>query len=301
MIENWLRSRLENVSYGNGQELRADCPFCFARTGREDTKRHLYISAAKPVAYCHRCSWKGHYIGLIMSVEGCTYQEALVYMEKPLISVKGFDKLYSPRGLVQGQVMASQPDGFIGMVDATNSADVSLEQQAIYRYVKKRKVPGYLMEKFGYVLGTHRVWILIDANWWQGRLIIPGEPKYISPPWPIGDSLWNAKALREYKEVTICEGVFSAAAVGPFAAGLCAKTMTNLQAERLAGARRVDTYNILLDAGAEENAHVAADKLRYFGFNGNINIHYMKTGDPAGGIRGGSASWGWETAVRASL
>lgn len=298
-METWISRRLGNI-LRSGDELRTNCPFCYARTGRPDNKHHLYVSLVKPVAYCHRCNWSGHYIGLVMSVEGCSYVKALQIIDNPPVDVGGFAALYSPRGLVQGQTHAAQPSGFLPIYNKL-AWDDREEQKAVLMYLRRRKVPHNLINtKFGWVPGTHRVWILIDKNWWQGRLIIPGKPKYISPPWPISDSLWNVEALRLHNKVVVCEGVFSAIAVGENAIALCSKHATNLQVQRIAYTRAKEVV-LMLDADAHSDASELADRLVYIGYKGAIRIQYMEQGDPADGEYGDEVTWVWDEKVRIGL
>jgi hypothetical protein len=236
-----------------------------------------------------------------MSVEGCGYGEALRYMMKPLVDIGKFDELYSPRGLVQTLEMTCRPDGYKPFTSVL-PRKAPVEYSAVYRYTLNRGVPKPILTRyFGYVPGTHRAWILVDENWWQGRLIIPGEPKYLSPPWPRGDSLWNAQALLMCEDVGICEGIFSAISAGDNYTALCGKTMTTAQAERLAGANNVRSYTIMLDEGAEKSAYTMARQLEYAGFDGDIRIQYMMSGDPADGVVGGSVAWSWGLELEAAF
>jgi len=300
MMMPWVERRLGGVVASTGRESRANCPFCYARVGSEDTKRHLYVSLQKPVAHCFRCGWKGHHVSLIMSVDGCSYTEALVLMEHVPSDICRFEQLHSPSGLVQGQTLAVEPDGFL----AFDGVSPHREGRAVRRYLLKRNVSDRLIHSaFGWVPGTHRAWMLVDANWWQGRLIIRGEPKYISPPWPRGDSLWNAAALSKVttRPLVICEGVFSAIAVGPRAIALCGKGCTDLQAERIVSSTRSGSIMVMLDADATSNAHAIADKLVEFGYTGSIRVQYMLSGDPAEGQVGKQIPWTWESKVLAGL
>jgi len=301
-MEKWVAARLGDILYAKqGQEMRVNCPFCFAKIGKNDTKHHLYISTVKPVAQCWRCGWTGHHISLIISVEGCTYAEALQYMEQPPTNAELFDRLYSPCGLVQSSDLVDKPVGYVPMSYAL-SGNATMEYKAVHKYLLKRNVPlGMMVQHFGYVPGTHRAWILVDANWWQGRLIIPGEPKYISPPWPKGGSLWNSEALYMYSDVGICEGVFSAIAAGNNFVALCGKAMTNAQANRLVAARRVQSYTLMLDSGAEDSAYVMAKQLEYAGFRGDINIQRMISGDPADGVIGDRITWSWDVEMELAM
>lgn len=304
MIDNWLNSRFGDTrSASGGRELRVCCPFCKARQGRVDTKFHLYVRLDKPIAHCFRCDWKGHHLGLVMSVDGGSYAEAIQSIEGPVPDVGLFEELFSSRGLAQSQQLASTPDGYIPLMYSTR--EDTIESRAVWRYLIDRGVPQRLIRsRFGYVPGSMRAWVMVDVDWWQGRMIISGEPRYISPPWPKGDSLWNGIALATCDSIHICEGVFSAIAVGEHAIALCGKTMNELQAQRIVNAmddKDDSLINILLDADAIQNAHVVAQQLVSLGYKGRLELRYMHSGDPADGKMGERLAWDWSVPVKYAL
>ncbi len=264
------------------------CPFC-----QDDDGFHLYVNKHRPVAHCFRCDWRGNYISLIMAVDVCSYVDALVHIKNPVTDIK----LYDSAGVdTAPDDMHSRPPGFIYLRET-----VALEGKIVRAYLYKRKVPLRLVNKyFGIVPGTNRVWILIDKNWWQGRLIISGEPKYISPAWQRGDSLWNYEALTACRDVVVCEGVFSAIAVGDNAVALCSKQMSDAQAQRIANAYP-DSIMIMLDYGAEDEAYEVADMLSYVGYGGSISIQYMLCGDPADGVMSHVTDASWASKVEYML
>lgn len=299
MILDWLESRFGDVKSGD-TEAKVCCPFCQTRIGRADEKFHLHVSLEKPVAHCFRCDWSGHHLSLVLSVDGTSYHQALLELEHPTPNVSLFGIIASPKGLVQGQETASMPEGFLPLMGVDGSS--LLEERAAWNYLlKRRSIPVDLIRKhFGWAPGTHRVWILIDKNWWQGRSIIDAEPKYISPPWPKGDSLWNAVAMQQYGEVVICEGVFSAIAVGDYAIALCGKTMNKLQAQRIVNANPA-TLELMLDADAIQSMYDMANQLVRAGYRGKLKIRYMESGDPADGIVGKVMDWDWGVEIQHSL
>jgi len=310
MIEKWLNSRFgETRTASGGKEIRVCCPFCKARVARPDTKFHLYVSLDKPVAHCFRCGFSGHHLSLVMSVDGGSYTDALQSIETVAPDIGLWESLGSPRGLVQGHEMASMPDGYVALIVASirpsSVADhrEHPEATAAWRYLMKRNVPlDIITSSFGYVPGTMRVWMLVDDNWWQGRLMVVGDPKYISPPWPKGDSLWNAQALDKYDNIVICEGVFSAIAVGDNAIALCGKTINGAQADRIVEAMGKDSsITIMMDADAIQNAHDAAEVLVRRGYAGGLEIRYMRSGDPADGVMGEKVAWDWSTPITHAL
>lgn len=299
MIEQWLQHNIgKPIEASGGKELRVDCPFCEAIVGKADGGQHLYVSMTGPVAHCFRCGWQGNYISLVMSVNGCTYADALLQLADAKPNVAGFGKVYSPRGLAH--TTTNVPDGYRAL--AGWSKVEGLERTAVMRYLLSRQgVTRPLISKhFGTVAGTNRAWVLIDKNYWQGRLITAGEPRYVNPPWPKGDAIWNWQALQMYLEIIICEGVFSAIAAGPNAVAVLGKEVTGEQVQRLVRANRVK-YIIMLDKGAEAAAEKLADDLKFAGHTGAIVVHYLDVGQPDDGVAGESVVWGWDAKIAAGL
>ena len=144
-IERWLGARLGDTLMTSDQEdIRVNCPFCKARDGRPDTKHHLYVSLVKPLVHCFKCSWKGHWMTLIISVEGCSYSEAMRYIETPLVDINRFALLYSSRGLIQVDARIECPDDFQEFRGWKGKSPY-WECDAAYQYAKDRmrKVRGY--------------------------------------------------------------------------------------------------------------------------------------------------------------
>lgn len=307
MIDRWLETRLGGVRYTAVQsEAKVCCPFCKARSGVEDTGYHLYVSTVEPVAHCFRCDWSGSHVSLVMSVEGCSYPAALANIDNPPPDISKFDEVAKPKGIEPEEAHPLVPEGFIPTLSREYNALEEwkrlAEAAAVWRYLVRRDVPDDLIRsgRFGCVPGTNRVWIIVDDYWWQGRLIIPGKPKYISPPWSRGQSLWNARALRPGKSIVICEGVFSAIAVGPHAIAICSKTMTGLQVDRVVKASP-SSIVIMLDAGTWDEAWAMADTLTASGYPGAIYIQFMESGDPADGVVGDLVQWGWDSRMKLNL
>lgn len=301
MIREWLESAVGDViEASNGNELRINCPFCESRIGKPDVKHHMYVSTASPVAMCFRCTWQGNYISLIISVSGCSYAEALKQLESqsPTPNVARFEKLFSPCGMVTGPKISYKPDGFCAL---SAHDDLTKEALAVRNYlINRRMIPQAIVYKYmGWAPGTNRAWILIDSDFWQGRLIIPGDPKYISPPWPKGDALWNAGAL-EGRHAIICEGVLSAIAVGSNALALCGKTITQPQAKRIARSR-VGSITIMLDADATRYSYDIAKALEENGYSGVLKIHELEQGDPTDGLEGRVVGYDLQSQVRSRI
>ena len=164
-IENWLGRLGDVYPTSDGEDLRVDCPFCSARDGREDNGAHLYVSQVSPVAHCFRCSWAGHWVKLIIAVEGCSYGDALSYIETPPVDITRFDRLHSPRGLSNTKELLDQPDGskpLMWVKSVGPCCDGSLELKAVWASARLRlKGKNYLDYvkdgRLGWIKGTPTV------------------------------------------------------------------------------------------------------------------------------------------------
>ncbi len=300
MIETWLDFNFPKVlNASGGQDKRIDCPFCEARHGSPDTKQHMYVNLTHAAVHCFRCDWSGNQIDLVMSVTGCSYLEALIEVSQPTQHVGLFQRITaSPKGLMH--VDAAKPDGFMTLYEP--AIEGSAECKAILNYLRQRKVPERLIrQRFGVVPGTHRAWIIIDYRYWQGRSIIKSvEPRYVNPPWEKADALWNWQALGKAEEIVICEGVFSALAVGDHALALLGKSATEQQVARIVR-HQPRQICLMLDKGAEAEAMRLAEQFVMAGYRNALKLHWLEYAQPDDGLTGVTEDWSYALQVRQRL
>ena len=278
-IEEWVGREFRDYSeYGNPiTDLRVDCPFC-----GDDYKQHLHISINKQAVHCFRCGHSSSWIGLVMDVTGLPYHLAL-------------GELYvTPR--IRGDIK----DEVITRLTRWGQDDAYLKQFTLPRDFKllqhaRNKVAGaarkYLMGRgFGswhwkrYRLGAAltqglRVVIPIERDYWQARAVYDWiTPKYINPKAEARDVIFNSSALELYDTVVICEGAFSAMAVGENAVALIGKEPTRNKIERLM-ATDVEKYIIALEPDAYGTMRKLADALDRS--DKQLEIWAYDVGDPA--------------------
>lgn len=289
-IRRWLWRRFNDDvrSYGNPEtDLRVCCPFCYGRYGKTDVKYKLYVSIHKPVAHCFRCGYSRSWIGLVMDVDDVHYAGALheLYV---VPSVREFDTIRNDLlAVVDGRKYVTVsvgdnvlPDDFIRL---DSSIDTTLARSA-RAYLRYRGYGDAHIRRYGlgvaHSLGD-RVIIPVEGNYWQARAIYPFiEPKYLNPSASCSSFIFNYRALAVYDEVVLCEGAFSAMAVGPNAVGLLHNAATGEQLSRLiaAGTRR---YIVALDSDAHRQAIVLGRQLHRRGKT--VVLWLYEKGDPADG------------------
>ena len=169
------------------------------------------------------------------------------------------------------------PEDFVPLHAAQGS-----KSEPYKKYMKKRGFGDtyWLRYNIGFAPSvTLRVIIPIEYDYWQGRAIQDWlEPKYINPKADAGRAIFNSPALEMYKEVVICEGAFSAMAVGSNAVALIGKECPEDKLNRLLSAP-VQHYIIALEPDAFPTMYKLMDALASNGKQ--VTIWNYSKGDPA--------------------
>jgi DNA primase len=272
----------EAKDYGNPvTDLQISCPFCVS-----NNKLHMHVSIVKNVVHCFKCGYGGSWITFVMDVLGCSYVKALseLYVV-PKIRHDITDTLIKElqkKPITHNKEDLKLPEDFTLLGDSDSHA----ARQAI-RYMSK--VRGFTKEDWefyniGICIATlpMRVVIPIEDGYYQARAIPSWlEPKYLNPKSEARYYLFNSAALELYDEVVICEGAFSAMAVGRNAVALIGKELPYEKLQRLLESP-VKDFIIALDYGAGKFAVSVADSL----YKGGKSVKLWKfkdERDPADG------------------
>jgi len=273
-IENWVLTNFPDaLSSGNPpKDWRVCCPFC------DDNKGHLYISMHTSKAHCFKCGFKSNWIGLVMQYAGLNYYSALsrLYSRPRVMDLS--NKLESLRESSKAQIsqVFHLPGGY------TELAHSGEEFGILKKYLRKRGFDEDVWRK--YALGgsleiPHRVIIPVERDYWQARAVYKWmQPKYMNPSEPHKDVIFNSRALQYFDEVVICEGAFSAMAIGDNGVALIGKEMTEEKGRRLA-ASPVWKFVIALEPNAWDTISKLADFLYKEGKE--VEIWKYSNGDPA--------------------
>jgi len=270
----------------SGFELQVCCPMC------DDSKQHLYINTQRQVCHCFKCGYSNNWVGLVMDVTGLPYYRAI----GELYHVPRMRDFHSKIEVKQDARPAVQlPEGFKNILLAEakrartylNNRGITDKQIAHYNLGIAVSVPG-------------RIIIPIEFDYWQGRRLYKWmDPKYINPKNPAKEAVFNSIALSLYEEVVICEGAFSAMAVGDNATALIGKECPQEKLERFGGSK-VSKFVVALDSDARKHAMILADKLSRLGKD--VEIWEFNSGDPAendGTVR--KQDYNFKTKVEAML
>lgn len=274
-IEKFLLRQYDVI---DGQsDWRVDCPFCYDRVGSEDINKHLYISKHRHVVHCFKCDYKANWIGFVMEVTGLTYWHVVGELYQSA-RIKDWDSIAIEDDIVETSYQELHlPDDFINL-----RGDRSVTAGMCRRYLKNRGFGVKYIHKYN--LGSaasqpFRVIIPIEDGYWQGRSIVKWvEPKYLNPTAEAKHVLFNPAAL-QYNEAIVCEGAFSAMAVGDNALALIGKNPVAEKVWRLLNSS-VERFIVTVEPeGAMSPMTKLADALVRNGKE--VVLWVYKTGDPA--------------------
>ena len=283
-IESFVTHHFREYGYyGNPPtDIKVDCPFCESRGVGEDNKQHLHISLTKDMTHCFRCEYARSWVNFVMDFLGVSYYHALgelLQTNKIRGDVKSevMNRMVVNGTVYDGTLEFSLPYDF----ELLDSHNTRLHRVA-RNYVTKR---GFSSDDWKYYqLGVsqglgYRVIIPIEDDYWQGRSLHPYiEPKYINPKNPSRFSLFNYKALELYDTIVVCEGAFSAMAVGRNAVAILAKKATKEKAERLLDSK-ASKFIITVEPGAYRSMGDLAETL--YKNNREVMLWKYSKGDPA--------------------
>jgi len=276
-IEGFIHRYFPDATpYGNdGTDMSVDCPFC------GDTKHHLTISLEKEVCHCYRCDYKSSWMTLVMNVTGFNYYKAIneLYYQPRLSDAESIIAKFhgNPAPLEKRGSVAELPRDFKLMVHA-QAENIQLYK----RYLIYRGFDRYYWEKYNLGMSRSypmRIIIPIEEGYWQGRSIVNWqEPKYVNPKADSGSVIFNSEALKLYDEVVVCEGAFSAMAVGGNAIALIGKEVTPVKLERIVNSQ-VKKIVIALEPGAFDSMKMLMEAA--FVNGKEVDVWRYNVGDPA--------------------
>jgi hypothetical protein len=276
-IESFIGRYFQDVApYGNPvTDMAVRCPFC------GDTKRHLMISLSKEVCHCFKCDYKASWVSLVMDMTGLPYFKAIneLYYQPKLSDTNSMiarlHNISNPLELAGEDV--ELPVDFKLLID-----DSTGQSKLLKRYLIKRGFDSYYWKKYNLGMSEKyplRVIIPIEHGYWQGRSIVPwNEPKYINPKASASDAIFNAAVLEMLDEIVVCEGAFSAMAVGSNAIALIGKEVTADKLQRIIKCS-AHTLIIALEPGALQSMSVLMEAA--YSYGKKVIIWRYNAGDPA--------------------
>lgn len=303
-IEGFVGRNFDDYNYYGSPvtDLKVCCPFCPDRGAGDDQDYHLHIhiDPDKQVVHCFRCGYARSWIYFVIDITGLSYWQAvgeLYVVPRLQDDIKG--RLAVRVEEAKPKKAAALPEDFQPL-HKTNIQESHLAHVA-RAYMKSRNFSINVCRQYNIGISEdvgYRIIIPIEHGYWQGRTIYKWlKPKYINPKSPARDILFNAAALELYNEVVICEGAFSAMAVGNNAIALIGKEPTEEKTRRIlkSGA---DTFIIALEKGAYSSMNTLIDTL--YNNGRKVVVWKYSTGDPAD-INGKYVSMGYDLKTKLSL
>ena len=242
-IEDFVYRSFGDV-HRTDKDYHVACPFC------EDIKHHLSISISKQVCHCFKCGYKANWIGLVMAITGYPFHRAFgeLYVQPKVRDFNGILFQDEEDTTEKEKSECRLPEGFENLCVARGILSKKTQTYLINRGFDERY---WRLYNLGIATNLYgRVVIPIERGYWQARRIFKNvEPKYLNPDEPARDILFNSQALSKFDEVVICEGAFSAMAVGENAVALIGKEPTDEKLARLIGSP-AKTFIVALEPGA---------------------------------------------------
>lgn len=269
-------------------ELNFCCPFCLSRTGRADTKFHLYVNPSRYIDgirgwfYCQRCKARGPMHKLF----GQQSRESVGKWREFV------DKLRGGRPSIPEPCPVKLPLDYMSMIRGTEA----------YGYLKERNISDEQITFYNIGFGVDDLRDLEPAERQKyagsGRIIFPDydddgnvvywvartykghKVKYKNPPKSNArDKIYNLAGASKYSVCIITEGVISAIAAGYNAVATYGKDVTLVQVSMLVRAA-FDQYVVALDGDARKEADELAGKLSRKGCQVSV-VEFNQDEDPA--------------------
>ncbi len=276
-IDHFIKRYFQDAQpYGNPvTDMSVNCPFC------DDTKGHLNISLSKQVCHCFKCDYKASWVKLVMDVTGFTYHRALneLYFKPKLSDEESIIGRFhhQTNALDASGSIAKLPEDFELLI-----RNHKYQASVMMKYIESRGFSTFHIRKYNLGMSESypfRVIIPIEEGYWQGRAIVPWLlPKYINPKAKAGSVIFNSKALEMFDEIVVCEGAFSAMAIGSNAIALIGKEPTPEKVHRIIQSD-VKTIIIALEQEAYGSMQVLMDAA--VSNDKKVIVWKYNVGDPA--------------------
>ena len=246
-------------------EYQFNCPFCIKRTGREDTKHHLYVNPDKVLHnikgwyYCQRCGARGSIQRILKDADSESTRKPVFKSDWD----NWLAKLKAPRDAKFTPTRkVTLPEDYVPCYPGTEA----------YEYLKSRGIDDSIIAEykigFGYedlkdktaedrrrFAGAGRI-VFPDFGadgevvYWVARTYRNHRAKYKNPPNSDSrDKLYSLARAAQYRDVVVTEGPISAIAAGMNAVATYGKGVTDTQVAML-DAAGFDTYYLALDGDA---------------------------------------------------
>lgn len=290
-IEGFIHRNFDDYTSTNGDEIRVNCPICI------DDKQHMYINVVNHKCHCFKCGYSRGWIGLVMDMTGLAYWQALgeLYAKPRMVD---FHSTFNGGKLLELEKVVELPDGFENLLTSQQPIALKMRQYLAKRGFTDRHVTRY---NLGVSDLKYRIIIPIEHDYWQGRRLYDWmEPKYINPEAKSKDFIFNSEALHSYDEVVICEGAFSAMAIGENGIALIGKECPEEKFERLASAK-VGKYILAVEIEARKQMAELATKFNRIGKEVELWL-YGQDSDPADDDgKTQRVSWSFKERVRMAI
>lgn len=264
-----IRANFPNVK-GEFPELKICCPLC------GDTRFRLGINVVRKTGHCFNCAARLNATALCdaLGLSSSVWYEPTDFDSLGAV-LEGFNKNDRQEEIILREDSVGPLDA-ITFAEASGSKWIYLWRLATEYLINRGYDAEKIARKYNLLLPSpasrekHRLILPVyedgELVYYQARALTDGQyPKYLNPPKTPNSKgkshyVFNLDEAKKYREVIICEGIFSAISTGPNAVAIFGKELSDVQANKILRAGFKSAI-IMLDAGEEEAAEKAASKL----------------------------------------
>ena len=275
---------------GRSPEVKICCPAC------SESRYRFGINTVKIVGHCFNCGFSA---GGWRLLEFLGYEDEAEEFSKVSLTEEDLELQIKKALFSEERVLELPPElevSGIRMTDYIKWKNPAYKDiyDLTYRYLQSRNfVPEEIAKTYDLILPRPDSWlrerIVIPVYedkklvYFQARSLTNALPKYLNPRKECSENgksnfVFNLDkiASKNFRNIVICEGIFSAMSVGLNGVAIFGKDMSDVQAAKIMSLK-IDHATIMLDPGAELESVRAAMKLYP---RISVSVARLRGGDP---------------------
>lgn len=255
-LKTTLKSKFPEITETNEGWLNINCPFCVKRGFSVDKKRHLGINCGKEFVTCFKCHYSAD---LYFFFRDLNIRCEFISNKRSINTKKEEKKEITP---------------IYELPDNINIKDLN-------KYPNKNCIDAikYIESRIGLLLAEELKIGFIPTGKYANRILIPIfkegvlvyyvaraiysflQPKILNSPAKKEGVLFNYDIAKNFNEIFIMEGVFSALTIYPYGIALLGKVISEYNILAIIRVPNIIYINICLDGGTQREAKVIANKM----------------------------------------
>lgn len=243
----------EPIGDNGKDEVIYYCPECLNRRGKPDRDGKFYVNTKTLRYHCFKCDYKGSISRNTKYDDSRIYDDTrdsdLELLAKEAYAIDNADKF--PLKIPIDKIFTSERATQY-LIDRGFT-----EEQMSYYDLRV----GNLDMNFGRIVIPNEVNKIVYTDYYSARTFIDQKRKYLNPSSQKSSIVFNLHRIQEGSPIIVVEGALTAIAAGHNAVATLGKTMTRMQAAKIASKRPSIVY-INYDYGAEEYSRQACQLMK---------------------------------------